>query len=33
MDESTFVATIGPGTTLGDLDTELYNAGGRASEA
>ena len=30
MDESTFVATIGPGTTLGDLDTELYNAGGRA---
>jgi FAD/FMN-containing dehydrogenases len=30
MDESTFVATIGPGTTLGNLDTEIYNAGKRA---
>ncbi|KGO42334.1 FAD-binding, type 2 [Penicillium expansum] len=30
MDESTFIATIGPGTTLGNLDTELYNAGNRA---
>ncbi|CAG8041083.1 unnamed protein product [Penicillium nalgiovense] len=30
MDESTFVASIGPGITLGNLDTELYNAGSRA---
>ncbi|KAL2860995.1 uncharacterized protein BJX67DRAFT_375679 [Aspergillus lucknowensis] len=30
MDESTFIATIGPGITLGDLDLELYNAGNRA---
>lgn len=30
MDESTYIATIGPGTTLGDLDTEIYNAGKRA---
>lgn len=30
MDDSTYVATIGPGTTLGDVDTELYNAAGRA---
>lgn len=30
MDESSYIATIGPGTTLGDVDTELYNAGGRA---
>jgi FAD/FMN-containing dehydrogenase len=30
MDESTYTATIGPGITLGDLDTELYNAGHRA---
>jgi FAD/FMN-containing dehydrogenase len=30
MDESTFIATIGPGTTLGNLDLKLYNAGNRA---
>lgn len=30
MDESTYTATIGPGITLGDLDTALYNAGHRA---
>ncbi|GFG11414.1 hypothetical protein IFM61392_06901 [Aspergillus lentulus] len=30
MDESTNIATIGPGITLGDLDTALYNAGHRA---
>ncbi|KAJ5318750.1 hypothetical protein MYU51_012905 [Penicillium brevicompactum] len=30
MDESTHVATIGPGTSLGDLDIELYNSGNRA---
>ncbi|CAG8088359.1 unnamed protein product [Penicillium nalgiovense] len=30
MDESTFVASIGPRITLGNLDTELYNVGSRA---
>ncbi|ODM14780.1 hypothetical protein SI65_09774 [Aspergillus cristatus] len=30
MDEATHVATIGPGLSLGDNDTLLYNAGGRA---
>lgn len=30
MDEATHVATIGPGLSLGDIDTMLYNAGGRA---
>lgn len=30
MDELTHIATIGPGTTLGDLDAELYRAGKRA---
>lgn len=30
MDESTYTATIGPGTTLGDLDTKLYSSGERA---
>jgi hypothetical protein len=30
MEESTYVATVGPGTSLGDLDTELYNSGNRA---
>ncbi|KAL2822095.1 hypothetical protein BJX63DRAFT_378076 [Aspergillus granulosus] len=30
MNKSTFIATIGPGITLGDLDIELYNAGNRA---
>lgn len=30
MDNETHVATIGPGLSLGDIDTLLYNAGGRA---
>ncbi|KNG86343.1 putative glucooligosaccharide oxidase [Aspergillus nomiae NRRL 13137] len=30
MDEQTYEAVIGPGTTLGDVDTELYNNGKRA---
>lgn len=30
MDNTTHVATIRPGTMLGDVDTKLYNAGGRA---
>ncbi|CAG7930788.1 unnamed protein product [Penicillium olsonii] len=30
MEESTHIATIGPGTSLGDLDTKLYNSGNRA---
>jgi FAD/FMN-containing dehydrogenase len=30
LDESTYEAIIGPGTSLGDVDTKLYNAGGRA---
>ncbi|KAI9042671.1 FAD-binding oxidoreductase [Aspergillus affinis] len=30
MDENTHVATIGAGTRLRDIDTRLYNAGGRA---
>ncbi|KAJ5998167.1 hypothetical protein N7499_005454 [Penicillium canescens] len=30
MNKSTFIATLGPGTTLGNLDTELYHAGNRA---
>lgn len=30
MDESTHIATIGPGLSLGDIDTLLYKAGGRA---
>lgn len=30
MDETTHIATIGPGMTLGDVDVALYNAGKRA---
>lgn len=30
MDVSTHVATIGPGVSLGEIDTLLYDAGGRA---
>lgn len=30
MDDSTYTATIGPGMTLGDIDTKLYSAGKRA---
>lgn len=30
MDDSTFVATIGPGITLGNLDTDLYLSANRA---
>ncbi|KAE8320564.1 hypothetical protein BDV39DRAFT_213361 [Aspergillus sergii] len=30
MDDQTYEAVIGPGTTLGDVDTELYNNGKRA---
>lgn len=30
MDSNTHIATVGAGTLLGDLQTRLYNAGGRA---